>query len=58
MLAGVACGSSLLLLGAALGSANPDGIFGGMGLPPMEYGKIVTMLYLKVHLSKNLNLNP
>jgi hypothetical protein len=32
---------------AALDSNNPSGVFAGMGLPPMEYGKIVTMIYLK-----------
>ncbi len=28
-------------------SNNPDGVFAGMGIPPMEYGKIITMIYLK-----------
>jgi len=48
VMGGVAMGSSLLLLGAALDSNNPSGIFAGMNLPPMEYGKIVCMVYLKV----------
>lgn len=56
VLAVVACGSSLLLLYAALDSSNPNGIFQSMGLPPMEYGKIVTMVYLKVSLSDFLTL--
>ena len=43
-------GSSLLLLAASL-LHNPNGIFAGMGLPSMEYGKIVRMIYLKVALS-------
>jgi len=56
MLGAVACGSSLLLLWAALDSNNPNGVFAGMGIPPMEYGKIITMIYLKVSLSDFLTL--
>jgi hypothetical protein len=37
----VAMGSSLLLLVDVLDTNNPSGIFAGMGLPPMECGKIV-----------------
>jgi hypothetical protein len=44
----VACSSSLLLLWGGLDSNNPDGLFAGLGIPPLEYGKIVTMIYLKV----------
>jgi hypothetical protein len=54
MLGAVACGSSLLLLWAALDSNNPSGVFAGMGLPPMEYGKIVTMIYLKARAIPSL----
>ena len=56
VMAAVAMGSSLLLLGAALDSNNPDGIFAQLGIPPMEYGKIITMIYLKVSLSDFLTL--
>jgi H+-transporting ATPase len=56
VMGGVAMGSSLLLLAASLDSNNPNGIFAGMGLPPMEYGKIVCMVYLKVSLSDFLTL--
>mmetsp|Transcript_48954 Transcript_48954/g.78872 ORF Transcript_48954/g.78872 Transcript_48954/m.78872 type:complete len:624 (+) Transcript_48954:2-1873(+) len=56
VMGGVAMGSSLLLLGAALDSNNPSGIFAGMNLPPMEYGKIICMIYLKVSLSDFLTL--
>jgi len=56
VMAAVAMGSSLLLLGAALDSNNPSGTFAQLGLPPMEYGKIVTMIYLKVSLSDFLTL--
>ena len=56
VMGGVAMGSSLLLLAAALDSNSPSGIFAGMGLPPMEYGKIVCMIYLKVALSDFLTL--
>ena len=40
VLAAVALGSSLLLLWALLDSNNPEGVFAGMGLPPLEYGKV------------------
>jgi len=56
VLGAVACGSSLLLLWAALDSNNPSGVFAGMSLPPMEYGQIITMIYLKVSLSDFLTL--
>ena len=56
VMGGVAMGSSLLLLAAALDSNNPAGIFAGLGLPPMEYGKIICMIYLKVSLSDFLTL--
>eukprot|EP00292_Cryptomonas_paramecium_P001673 CAMPEP_0113686260 /NCGR_PEP_ID=MMETSP0038_2-20120614/15178_1 /TAXON_ID=2898 /ORGANISM="Cryptomonas paramecium" /LENGTH=1123 /DNA_ID=CAMNT_0000606537 /DNA_START=21 /DNA_END=3392 /DNA_ORIENTATION=- /assembly_acc=CAM_ASM_000170 len=56
MLGAVACGSSLLLLWAALDSNNRNGVFAGMGIPPMEYGKIINMIYLKVSLSDFLTL--
>lgn len=52
----VACGSSLLLLWAALDSWNPDGLFAKFGLPGMTYGKITTMVYLKVSVSDFLTL--
>ena len=29
-------------------SNNPNGVFAGMGIPPLEYGKIITMMFLKV----------
>ncbi|EFJ47104.1 hypothetical protein VOLCADRAFT_105176 [Volvox carteri f. nagariensis] len=52
----VACGSSLLLLWAALDSWNPDGIFHKWGIGRMSYGKITTMIYLKVSVSDFLTL--
>ena len=48
---GTAMGSSLLILSAALDSNNPDGIFAGLDLPPMEYGKIICLIYLQVNSS-------
>ena len=48
VLGAVACGSSLLLLWAALDSGTPGSLFAQLGLPPMPYGKITTMVYLKV----------
>ena len=56
VLGAVACGSSLLLLWAALDSNNPNGAFAGLGLPPIEYGKIVTLIYAKVSISDFLTL--
>ena len=56
VMAGAATGSSLLLLDAALDSNNPEGIFAILGIPPVEYGNIVTMMYLKVALSDFLTL--
>ncbi|GIL72639.1 hypothetical protein Vretimale_4385 [Volvox reticuliferus] len=52
----VACGSSLLLLWAALDSWNTDGIFHKWGIGSMPYGKITTMVYLKVSVSDFLTL--
>ncbi|EKX41028.1 hypothetical protein GUITHDRAFT_75022 [Guillardia theta CCMP2712] len=56
LLALIATASSLLLLWAALDSNNPTGAFAGLGIPPMEYGKIITMLYLNVALADFLTL--
>ncbi|GFR41407.1 hypothetical protein Agub_g2090 [Astrephomene gubernaculifera] len=56
VLGGVACGSSILLLWAALDSWNPDGIFQKWGMGSMPYGKITTMIYLKVSVSDFLTL--
>ena len=47
-LGGVACLSSLLLLWGALDSHNPNGLFAAFNLPSLEYGKITTLIYLKV----------
>jgi len=56
VLAVVACGSSLLLLWAALDSNNKDGAFAALGLPPLEYGQVLTAIYLKVSVSDFLTL--
>jgi len=56
VLASVALLSSLLLLWAALDSWNPHGVFHKMGLPPIKFDQIVTMMYLKVSLSDFLTL--
>ena len=44
----VACLSSLLLLWMCLDAANPGSVFQRLGLPALEYGKIITLIYLKV----------
>eukprot|EP00961_Rhodomonas_salina_P056906 765012-Rhodomonas_salina.1 len=56
VLGAVACGSSLLLLWAALDSNNKDGAFAALGLPPLEYGQVITAIYLKVSVSDFLTL--
>ena len=52
----VSCGSSLLLVWAALDSPNEGSLFTKMGLPVPDYGQIVMMIYLKVSLSDFLTL--
>jgi H+-transporting ATPase len=51
VLAAVSCASSLLLLWAGLDSNNPKGVFAGLGIPALEYGKIVTMMFLQISIS-------
>ena len=48
VLGAVACLSSLLLLWACLDSHHPYSLFRRMHLPPIPYGKIITLIYLKV----------
>lgn len=48
VLGAVACLSSLLLLWACLESGHPHSLFQRMGLPPIPYAKIITLIYLKV----------
>ena len=47
----VACFSSLLLLWMCLDAATPGSAFQRLGLPAMEYGKIITLIYLKARRS-------
>lgn len=56
VLSAVACLSSLILLYGALDSHTSGGWFDRWGLPPMQYGKIVTMMYLKVSVSDFMTL--
>lgn len=56
ILAAVACGSSLLLVWAALDSWNPDGAFHALGLPQVQYAQVVMMIYMKVSISDFLTL--
>merc|ERR1711907_396865 len=48
---GTALISSLLLLQWGLNSHDSNGYFAAMGLAPLEYGQLMTMMYLKVSLS-------
>ncbi|KAI7845817.1 hypothetical protein COHA_000727 [Chlorella ohadii] len=52
----VSMGSSLLLVGLVMDSVNPGSLFENWGLPVPPYGKLVTMIYLKVSLSDFLTL--
>mmetsp|Transcript_4535 Transcript_4535/g.13683 ORF Transcript_4535/g.13683 Transcript_4535/m.13683 type:complete len:210 (-) Transcript_4535:502-1131(-) len=56
VLGSVGCLASLLLLAMALDSNRPGSIFANAGLPPLEYGKVVTMLYMQVSLTAFLTL--
>ncbi|KNC77588.1 hypothetical protein SARC_09955 [Sphaeroforma arctica JP610] len=56
ILGAVACLSSLILLWCALDSHSTSGVFHAFGLPGMDYGQIVTMIYLKVSVSDFLTL--
>eukprot|EP01134_Creolimax_fragrantissima_P006554 CFRG6554T1 len=56
VLGGVACVSSLFLLWMALDSHSTGGVFHALGLPGLDYGQIVTMIYLKVSVSDFLTL--
>jgi H+-transporting ATPase len=55
-LGAVSCVSSLLLLYFMLDSWNPDGFFQKVGMYGVEYGKIITSMYLKVSVSDFLTL--
>ena len=56
VLAAVACASSLLLLWFCLDSWNPSGVFQGIGLEGLEYGQVITAIFLKVAISDFLTL--
>jgi H+-transporting ATPase len=56
VLAGVALGSSLLLLWAGLDSWKEGSIFQETGLGGLRYGQIICMVYLKVSISDFLTL--
>lgn len=56
VLGGVAFGSSMLLLWGALDSCSDGSMFSAFGLPCIEYGQVITMIYLKVSLSDFLTL--
>eukprot|EP00124_Ichthyophonus_hoferi_P002697 Ihof_evm9s195 gene=Ihof_evmTU9s195 len=48
--------SSLLFVALALSSWNPASYWQHIGLPPIEYGQIIIMLYFEVSLSNFLSL--
>eukprot|EP01084_Bolivina_argentea_P062887 114937_1 len=60
VLAGVACISSLLMLWMALdsnyGPHRDSSWFHALGLPPIQPGQVVTMVYLKISISDFLTL--
>ena len=47
MLGAVSCLSSLLLLHFALDAPRAGSLFAAWGLPPLAYGQVVTLIYLK-----------
>ena len=52
----VSCGSSLLLVWAALDSPNEGSLFREVGLPVPDYGQIVMIIYLNMSISDFLTL--
>ena len=56
VLGSVACFSSLILLHCCLDSWNSNGIFARMGIAPLTYGQVTTVVYLKVSVSDFLTL--
>jgi H+-transporting ATPase len=56
ILGAVSCGSSLLLLYFLLDSWNSNSFFQSVGMQSVEYGQIITAIYLKVSVSDFLTL--
>jgi H+-transporting ATPase len=55
-LGAVSCGSSLLLLFLLLDSWNPSGFLQSLGMDGLQYGQVITSIYLKVSVSDFLTL--
>lgn len=56
VLAGVACISSLLILGLSLDSWTPGHLYQNWGIGGLSYGQVTTTIYLKVSVSDFLTL--
>jgi H+-transporting ATPase len=56
VLGSVSCISSLLLLFFLLDSWNPDGFIQKLGMSGVQYGQVITAIYLKVSVSDFLTL--
>jgi H+-transporting ATPase len=56
VLGAVSCLSSLLLLHILLNSWNPRGVLQAFGIENVQYGQIITAMYLKVSVSDFLTL--
>jgi H+-transporting ATPase len=52
----VSCFSSLILLHFLLDSWNPDSFFAKIGIHSVEYGQVITAIYLKISVSDFLTL--
>ena len=52
----VSCFSSLILLHFMLDSWNPNGLFQKIGMHGVQYGQVITAIYLKVSVSDFLTL--
>jgi H+-transporting ATPase len=56
VLGGVSCISSLMLLNYLLDSWNPNGLLHKIGIQNVQYGQIITSIYLKVSVSDFLTM--
>jgi H+-transporting ATPase len=56
VLGGVSCLSSLLLVWFVLDSHSPSSLFAKLGMNPVEYGQIISAVYLKISVSDFLTL--
>ena len=56
VLAVVSCASSLLMLWLGLDSVRSNSFFGKLNMSPLDYGQVITLMYLKISVSDFLTL--